>query len=544
MHRAYVQDTLVLETFFESPTGSFKVIDFMPPRGTHPTIIRIVEGVTGNSQVEMELRIRFAYGKAIPWVRRSDYSLSFVAGPDALTLSTLAPLKGVGFSTMSAFTIEAGQKIPFILRYHSSTDPSPKALDAETSLAETIKFWRSWTSRFKEDFGEYTDQVKRSAITLKALTYEPTGGIVAAVTTSLPEAIGGERNWDYRFCWLRDATFTLYSLMLDGFDKEASCWRDWLLRAAAGDPSQLQIMYGLGGERLLTESELPWLRGYDDSRPVRIGNAASEQFQMDVYGELMDAFHLFHHSGLKASDHSWSLQEKLVQFVVDHWQDPDEGIWEVRGPRRHFTHSKAMAWVAVDRGINMAQTLCEDVPFEEWEQARDAIKEAVLSKGYSKKHKSFTQYFGSDALDASVLLLPLVGFIEADDPKMISTVEAIEKELGNDGLLLRYSGESEAVDGLPAGEGYFLACSFWHIDNLVLMGRVEEAKERFEKLISYGNDLGLLSEEYDLKNSRMLGNFPQAFSHVGLINSARNLTQSQAAPAKHRSSRGRTQHSS
>ena len=529
--RHYLPKTMVLVTTHTTETGSFTVTDFMPIHGVNPAVIRIVDGIQGTAEVSMEIKVRFAYGKAVPWARRRDHSIRYIAGPDALTLSTTAPLKAHGMATISSFHIDDGERLTFTLSYHNSTTPSPQHGDASALLEETTEYWEKWLDACHEDYGEYQELVERSALTLKALTYGPTGGIVAAATTSLPEAIGGTRNWDYRYCWLRDATFTLEALLRQGHESEAIHWRDWLLRAAAGDPSQLQIMYGVAGERLLPETEIPWLSGFANSQPVRIGNAASEQFQLDVYGELMDAFFLFRKTNLSVSEDSWALQKKLIDFVVTHWRDPDEGIWEVRGPKRHFTHSKAMAWVAMDRGIKVAQILNDsEVPLDDWRKTRDEIHALVLKEGYSETLGAFTQYFGSTTLDASVLLLPLVGFIDAKDPMMLSTLRAIEENLMLDGLLLRYSGENDSVDGLPPGEGVFLACSFWYVDNLILIGKRKEAKELFDRLITCGNDLGLFTEEYNPSTKMMIGNFPQAFSHVGLINTAHNLVPDHHRP--------------
>ncbi len=531
--RRYLKDTLVLETYFESQSGSFKVIDFMPPRLDNPCLIRIVEGVSGISQVESELEVRFDYGQTVPWVHRTNDGLNMIAGPHALSLESSVNLRGRNMETFADFVVESGERVSFILTYHGSLEPTPRALDASISLENTVEYWQNWVLQCRDDFGEYHDVVTRSLITLKALTYAPTGGIVAAPTTSLPEELGGSRNWDYRYCWLRDATFTLYALMVDGYAEEARRWRDWLLRAAAGDPEQLQIMYGVAGERLIPEFELPWLRGYEDSKPVRVGNAASDQFQLDVYGELMDAFYQFRRSGIPSFNDAWDLQTKVVEFVEKSWNQPDEGIWEIRGPRRDFTYSKVMAWVALDRAVRVTERFGFDGPTERWKAVRDEIKDEVMAKGYNESVGAFTQYFGSKSLDAAVLLLPLVGFIRADDPKMVSTVNALEKGLSVSGLLRRYSDEDEEVDGLKGEEGVFLACSFWMVDNLAISGRKEEAKERLDYLLTLGNDLGLFSEEYDVHSKRMLGNFPQAFTHVGIVNTIRNVLNSQS-PAKHR----------
>lgn len=532
--RSYVKDSLVLETVFTGDFGSFKVTDFMPPRTDNPTIIRIVEGLSDLSSVEMELCVRFDYGQTVPWVKRTGDGINMIAGPHGLSLESPVHLQGRSMRTYANFTIEAGEEVAFTLTYHNSLQPAPSGYDPAIALENTLEYWQNWALRCQDHFGEYQDVVMRSLITLKSLIYSPTGGIVAAPTTSLPEEIGGERNWDYRYCWLRDATFTLYALMVDGYADEARRWRDWLLRAAAGAPEQLQIMYGVAGERLIPEFELDWLTGFEGSKPVRVGNAASDQFQLDVYGELLDAFYQFRRSGIAAVDDAWDLELRVVEFVENNWRNPDEGIWEVRGPRRDFTYSKVMSWVALDRAVRVVERFGFDGPVERWKAEKDIIRNEVLQKGFNPEVGAFTQYFGSTALDASVLLLPLVGFIDVNDPRMLSTVEQIDKTLSVDGLLRRYSDEEEWVDGLKGSEGAFLACSFWLVDNLALMGRYEEAKERFDHLLTLGNDLMLFSEEYDSRSKRMLGNFPQAFTHVGIVNTARNVLKS-SSPAMHRS---------
>jgi len=531
--RRYVKDTLVLETLFEDDSGSFRVVDFMPPRLDNPCLIRIVEGVSGVSRVESELEVRFDYGQTVPWVKRTQDGLNMIAGPHALSLESSVNLMGRNMETFAEFVLEKGERVSFTLTYHGSLEPAPRASDASIALENTIEFWQNWVLQCREDFGEYRDVVVRSLITLKALTYAPTGGIVAAPTTSLPEQMGGSRNWDYRYCWLRDATFTLYALMVDGYADEARRWRDWLLRAAAGDPQQLRIMYGVAGERLIPEFEIPWLNGYENSRPVRVGNAASDQFQLDVYGELMDAFYQFRRSGIPSLNDAWDLEVKVVEFVEKRWRDPDEGIWEIRGPRRDFTYSKVMAWVALDRAIRVTERFGFEGPSARWKAVADEIKKEVMTKGYNEDIGAFTQYFGSTSLDASCLMLPLVGFIKADDPMMLSTARAIDERLSEDGLLRRYSDDQDHVDGLDGEEGVFLACSFWMVDNLALAGRKDEAKDRLDHLLTLGNDLGLFSEEYDVHSKRMLGNFPQAFTHVGIVNTVRNVLNSQS-PAKHR----------
>ena len=537
MRRAYLENTLVLETEYTTASGTAKVIDFMPVNRREREVVRIVEGVSGEVAMAMRLVIRFDYGKTVPWVRQlGDEGLIAVAGPNALTLRTRVKIKGEDLSTVAEFTVRAGERQAFSLSWHlSHLKLSPPESDERTALAETAEFWRTWSQQCKYR-GPWRASVIRSLITLKALTYDPTGGIMAAATTSLPEHIGGVRTWDYRFCWLRDATFSLFSFMAAGYVDEARAWSEWLLRAAAGDPSQLQIVYGGAGERQLTELELRHLMGYEDSRPVRVGNAAAEQFQLDVYGEVMDAMHLARAKGIKTDEDSWHFQRHLVDFVRDHWMDPDEGIWEIRGPRRHFTHSKVMAWVAIDRAVKAVEQFGLDGPSSEWSGLRDRIHEDICSKGFNPERKAFTQFYGSKELDASLLMMPLVGFLPATDPRFISTVELIEDELVVDGFVQRYETSSSGrVDGLPKGEGTFLPCSFWLADCLYLMGRATEAGALFERLLSVRNDLGLLSEEYDPVTKRLLGNYPQAFSHVCLVNTAYNLNPQTVGPAEVRS---------
>jgi GH15 family glucan-1,4-alpha-glucosidase len=532
--RSYRGPTLVLDTEFTTDTGVVRVTDCMPPRQRDPDLVRMVEGISGEVRMTMELIIRFDYGSIVPWVRRQDGSLLAIGGPDALSLWTPVKTHGVGLTTRAEFTVRKGEHVPFLLVWHPSHE-SVRPVDVKGTVADTCKWWEAWARKCQYE-GEWHDEVLRSLITLKALTFEPTGGIVAAPTTSLPEFIGGVRNWDYRYCWLRDATFTLYALLVGGYTAEAIAWRNWLLRAVAGDPADLQIMYGAAGERRLTEMELPWLPGYEGSSPVRTGNAASTQLQLDVYGELMDALHLALKAGVKPDRHAWELQIELMKFLEKLWHEPDEGIWEVRGPRRHFTHSKVMAWVAFDRAISIAEEFYPDTPTDSWQVERDAIKEQVLKDGFDAGRNTFTQYYGSRQLDASLLLLPLVGFLPATDPRIVGTVAAIEKELMCDGFLLRYpvEAESQDVDGLPPGEGVFLPCTFWLADNYALQGRQEEARAIFERLLALRNDLGLLSEEYDPKQRRLVGNFPQAFSHVSLVNTARNLSREHGPAADRR----------
>jgi GH15 family glucan-1,4-alpha-glucosidase len=532
---AYRKDTLILETEFETETGVVRVVDCMPPAGPNRDVVRVVEGVQGSVAMKMNLVIRMDYGRTVPWVRHRAGGLTAVAGPDALVLRTPLATHGEGLSTVANFTVNAGESVPFILTWYASHLPAPEPIDVPRALARTDLYWREWSSRCTYQ-GEWRDAVVRSLITLKALTYVPTGGIVAAATTSLPEHIGGVRNWDYRYCWLRDATFTLYSFMEAGYTEEAAAWSEWLLRAVAGDPAQLQIMYGAAGERSLPEFELKHLAGYEGSRPVRVGNGAAEQFQLDVYGEVLDALHLARTVGLKPGPDSWSLQRHLTDFVAENWMKPDEGIWEIRGPRRHFTHSKIMAWVALDRAVKGIEDFGLDGDLDRWRETRQAIHDDVCAKAYHPGRRAFTQYYGSELLDASVLMLPLVGFLPATDERVIGTVEAIQRELLRNGVVYRYDPEKSAsVDGLPPGEGAFLPCSFWLVDCLYLLGREPEARALFEHLLDMRNDLGLLAEEYDPIAQRLLGNYPQAFTHIGLINTAQNLAQDIRGPAELRS---------
>ena len=529
--RRYRQNSLVLETEFETETGAVRLIDFMTPRRAEPDLNRIVEGVRGEVEMHMELVIRFDYGWVIPWVRQLDGHLSAIAGPDALSLHTAVPTFGKDLTTRADFTVREGERVPFLLMWHPSHEPAPAPPDPLHALDETMHWWHEWASRCTYD-GPWREQVLRSLITLKALTYAPTGGIVAAPTTSLPEKIGGVRNWDYRYCWLRDATYTLYALMIGGYTEEAIAWRNWLLRAAAGDPSRLHIMYGMRGERRLPEMELPWLPGYEDSRPVRTGNKASHQLQLDVYGEVMDAMHTGRRAGVEPDPEAWALQSALTCHLETIWREPDEGIWEVRGPRRHFTHSKVMAWVAFDRAVKAVERYGRDGPVDRWRKARSEVHAEVIRNGYDPTRNTFTQSYGSAELDASLLMIPLVGFLPPDDPRVIGTVRAIEQDLMWNGFVLRYR-TSEDVDGLPGGEGAFVACTFWLADNYELQGRHEEAQQLFERLLTICNDVGLLAEEYDPLAKRQLGNFPQAFSHVMLINTARNLAR-RHGPAEER----------
>ena len=529
--RRYRPNTLILETDFATDGGAVRVIDFMTPRDGEPDLIRIVEGLRGEVRMHMELIIRFDYGSIVPWVRRMDGHIRAIGGPDALSLWTDVATEGRGLTTQAEFTVRAGERVPFVLMWHPSHASSPSPVDPMHELDDTMDWWKTWCGRCAYQ-GPWRDEVIRSLITLKALTFEPTGGMVAAPTTSLPERTGGVRNWDYRFCWLRDATYTLYALMIGGYTDEASAWRNWLLRAVAGDPSSLHIMYGMHGERRLTEQELPWLPGYEKSRPVRIGNAASTQFQLDVYGEVMDALHLAHRAGLTNDAEAWALQEALLDHLETAWREPDEGIWEVRGPRRHFTHSKIMAWVAFDRAVKAVERSGASGPVDRWRQLREEVHAEVLREGFDPQRNTFTQYYGSKELDASLLMIPLVGFLPATDPRVVGTVAAIERELMWNGFVQRYQ-TKEHIDGLPPGEGVFLACTFWLADNYALQGRRDDAVRVFEQLLSLRNDLGLLSEQYDPAAKRQLGNFPQAFSHVMLINTARNLAH-RDGPAQER----------
>jgi GH15 family glucan-1,4-alpha-glucosidase len=531
--RRYRPRTLVLETEWECDSGAVHVIDFMPPRGKAPDIVRIVEGVRGEVPMTSELVIRFDYGSTIPWVKRIDGDDRIaVAGPDALCYRSGVENRGENMRTLAEFTVREGDRIPFTLTWYPSNEDPPDPIDAEQALQDSVDYWTEWTGKCVYD-GEWAEEVYESLMVLKALTYAPTGGIVAAPTTSLPERIGGERNWDYRYCWLRDATLVLLAFINAGYLEEADAWRSWLLRAAAGDPAALQIMYGVAGERRLTELTLDWLPGYENSRPVRAGNAASSQFQLDVFGEVLDAMHQGRVHELEASPEAWSLQRHLLRYLEDVWKEPDEGIWEVRGGRRHFTHSKVMAWVAFDRGIQAVERFGRRGPADRWRTIRDEIHREVLERGFDPGLNAFTQSYGSKSLDASLLVLPLVGFLPADDERIMGTVAAIERELYRDGFVYRYLAED--VDGLPAGEGAFLPCTLWLADNFALQGRNDEARELFERVLSLRSDLGLLAEEWDPAARRQLGNFPQAFTHVALVNSAFNLDREHHATPEQRS---------
>lgn len=539
--RRYRDRTLVLETTFETDAGAVTLIDFMAyrPSVAHD-VVRIVRGLRGSVAMQTEILVRFDYGSIIPWVlRQDDGRLQFTAGPDRLLLDAEAPLNARDQRHVGEFVVEAGQEIGFVLSWTHSWRPAPERVRPADLLMDVERFWRDWSAPCKPA-GEWSDAVLRSLITLKALTHADTGGIVAACTTSLPERIGGPRNWDYRYCWLRDATFTLYALICSGFMEEAREWRSWLVRAAAGNPDDVQIMYGIGGERRLPEYELPWLPGYQGSAPVRVGNGAAGQVQLDVYGEVVDALYVARRSGLVEDGPTWDLECALVGHLERIWNEPDDGIWEVRGGRRHFTHSKVMAWVAFDRAIRSAEEFGLNGPLDHWREIRDTIHREVCTHGFDQSRNSFVQSFGDVSLDASLLLIPLVGFLPADDPRVRGTVAAIERELLRDGLVVRYD-TGTGADGLPPGEAAFLACSFWLVDNYLLQGRQRDARALFERLLSLCNDVGLLAEEYDPTTRSQLGNFPQAFSHLALINTAHNFL-SLAGPVHHRSRRTRNSH--
>jgi GH15 family glucan-1,4-alpha-glucosidase len=523
VRRHYRPGTMILETIFDTDQGSVALIDFMTAVTGSSSLVRIVEGRGGHVPMRLDLALRFDYGSAIPWVTRLQRGtgLRAIAGPHVVVLHSGVHLRGERLTTVSDFTVADGQRIAFVLSHGQSHLPDPAVPQAATALEQTEAEWAAWSARCHYH-GPWRETVLRSLLTLKALTYLPTGGIVAAPTTSLPEQLGGERNWDYRYCWVRDATFTLLALMHAGYREEAQAWGAWLRRSVAGTPSQVQTLYGLAGERSLMEWEVPWLAGYGGARPVRIGNAASVQLQLDVYGELMDALYQEMQLGLARPGECWDIQRHLVDHLGKIWDKPDESIWEVRGGSRHFTFSKVMAWVAVDRAIRGAEQFKLEGKLEHWRALRRRIHDSVCREGYSAKRQSFTQYYGSDDLDASLLLLPLVGFLPPDDPRMMGTVAAIQRELTVDGLVLRYRTHAD-IDGLPPGEGQFLACSFWLADNLILQGRHREARALFERLVGLCNDVGLLAEEYDPRTQRQLGNFPQAFSHLALINTALNL---------------------
>ncbi len=521
IERRYQPGALILETVHETVAGNVRVIDFMPPRGKAPDIVRIVEGISGQVPMRSELIIRFDHGKIVPWVRRLDGARLATAGPDALCFRTPVEVRGENLTTVAEFTIAPGERIPFVLTWFPSQEAPPAPVDAEIALAETASYWAEWAASSAHQ-GEYDEEIRQSLVVLKALTYEPTGGIVAAPTTSLPESIGGVRNWDYRYCWLRDASLTLCAMLSAGHGEEALAWRGWLLRAIAGDPAEIQIMYGLAGERRLEERELDWLPGFRGSRPVRVGNAASHQIQLDVFGEVLEAAYQTIAHGVEPSADGWALLLRLLAHLEASWREKDAGLWEVRGPLRHFTHSKVMAWVAFDRAVCLHDEFGRDGPVERWRALRDEIKAEVLTHAWSERKQAYAQSYGSDDLDASVLQMAIVGFLPATDPRFVSTVKAIQRELDDNGLLLRYRTE-EKVDGLPGEEGVFLACSFWLVEVLALQDRVDEARALFARLLALRNDLGLLSEEYDPRAGQMLGNFPQAFTHLSIVEAALTL---------------------
>ena len=529
--RRYRGNTLVLETTIEAASGAVTLIDFMPPRGKDSDVVRIIRGDRGKVRLRTELILRFDYGRTVPWVSHlPDGTFCAIAGPDMVLLHTPVPLHGHQMGTVGEFDVSAGQTVPFVLTHGASHLPPPAAADPESSLATTEAFWAEWLAPGQAR-GPWADAENRSALTLKALTYAPTGGIVAAPTTSLPERIGGIRNWDYRFCWVRDATLTLFALMNAGYFEEARAWRDWLLRAAAGAPSQMQMLYGVAGERRLVEYELPWLPGYEASSPVRVGNLAARQLQLDVYGELMDASYQARRGGLTPRDSDWAFQRALLEHVEQVWTSRDEGIWETRGPSQHFTFSKVMAWVALDRGIRTAEEFGLAGPLGRWKDVRRTIHEEVCARGFDRDLGSFVQAFDTQALDASLLLLPTMGFLPVSDARIGGTIDAVERHLLVDGFVLRYD-SARGADGLPAGEGAFLACTFWLADAYVLLGRLDDAHRLFENVLSIANDVGLLAEEYDPVLRRMVGNFPQAFSHVALMNTAHNLAHAKKPAAQ------------
>lgn len=534
-HRHYRPGTAILETVFESPQFSVTCIDFMPlpdSEGSRVDVVRMVRCDRGTVDMDFCLVVRFDYGHIVPWVQKCPGGVVAIAGPDALRVQSDAPLHGKDLTTRAEFTLETGQCRAFCLSWFSSHLPAPPPIDAHQALRDTEAWWQRWSAQAHE-VAVWKEPVLRSLITLKAMTYGPTGAIVAAPTTSLPEKIGGSRNWDYRYCWIRDSTLTLYAFLISGFVEEAKQWRRWLLRAAAGEPSKLQIMYGLRGERRLTEMSLPWLAGYEDSKPVQIGNRAHRQLQLDVYGELMDTLHVARKFKLEALEEAWMLQRALIDYVAEMWEQPDYGIWEIRGPARHFTHSKVMSWVAIDRAVKSAENFGLSGPLESWRRLRARMHASICEHGYSPRKGCFTQIYGGEQVDASLLLLGQLGFVAADDPRFLGTVAAIERELMVDGLVLRYRTE-QTDDGLEPGKCAFLACSFWLVDAYTLIGRHDDALRLFDHLLSLRNDLGLLAEEYDPVAQRQLGNFPQAFSHIALVNTAHNLMRSRHAPARDR----------
>jgi GH15 family glucan-1,4-alpha-glucosidase len=533
VRRRYRAQTLILETEFDTDDGTVRLTDCMPLWPDRMDIVRIVEGVRGRVPMRMDLVMRFGYGVVIPWVRRVDGALLATAGPDSILLHTPVPTRGERYTTVAEFNVARGERVPFVLTHFASHLARPLPIDPFAALDETEIAWRAWCDQCTYQ-GRWADAVKTSLVVLKALTYAPTGGIVAAPTTSLPEQLGGVRNWDYRFCWLRDATFTLYALLLSGYRDEARAWREWLLRAAAGRPEDLQVLYGVAGERQFVEMELPWLPGFRKSAPVRIGNRAATQFQLDVYGEVVDAFSLARAAGLEQNADAWSFQRALLDFLESNWESPDNGIWEMRGERQHFTHSKVLAWAALDRGIQSVERFRLEGPVRRWRALREKIHDTVCRRGYDARRNTFVQRFGARDLDASLLQIPLVGFLPATDRRIQGTIAAIERELVRGGFVIRYA-TTRGLDGLPPHEGAFLPCSFWLVDNLALVGRQADAIRLFERLLKLRNDVGLLAEEYDPRGRRLLGNFPQALTHVALINTARNLSHP-GGPSEHRGS--------
>ncbi|MEU5153887.1 glycoside hydrolase family 15 protein [Glycomyces sp. NPDC021274] len=531
--RRYRGDTLILETEWDTPEGSVRVTDAMPPRDGAADLVRVVEGLSGRVPMRTAMRLRFGYGRLEPWMRCRGTELAAIAGPDAAWLDADVPLAIDAGTARADFEVAAGERVAFTLVHELSHLDRPKPPDPEQALADTEAFWTEWIGDLRYE-GEWDEAVRRSLIILKALTYDPTGGIAAAATTSLPEDLGGVRNWDYRFCWLRDAAFVLQALLGTGFIGEATAWRQWLLRAAAGDPAELQIMYGLDGRHWLPEHELDWLAGYEGSAPVRIGNAATGQFQLDVWGETLDALHLARAADLEPDDSAWDLQKALLHFLEQHWDDPDDGLWEIRGERRHFVHSKVMAWAAFDRAVQAVERFGLSGPVDRWRDLRDRVHADVCERGFDSERGTFTQFYGSEGLDAALLLIPQVGFLPWDDPRVVGTVEAVQGALSREGFLLRYDVTADGgVDGLPGDEGVFLACTFWLVDALQGIGREREARDLFERLLNVRNDLGILSEELDPASGRHLGNTPQAYSHVGLVNSARHLSGAHSAEEPH-----------
>ena len=521
--RRYRGDTLVLESEWQTPEGTVRVVDCMPPRGETADLVRVVEGLSGAVPMRMELVVRFDYGHIVPWVQRSGPDVRAIAGPDSVWLRSDAPLHGRDRRTVSEFTVRSGQRVGFVLTYQPSHLPRPDPVDPLRALDDTERYWLDWIARC-DYAGRWSGAVRRSLLTLKALTYAPTGGILAAASTSLPEQLGGPRNWDYRYCWLRDATFTLQALLGTGYVAEAKAWREWLLRAVAGDPADLQIMYGLDGTRRLSEYTVDWLPGYHGSGPVRVGNAAAGQFQLDVWGEVLDGLHLSREAGIAATDAAWDLRRALLDFLEGNWNRPDNGLWEVRGPRRHFVHSKVMAWAGVDRAVTAVERHGLDGPVDRWRALRADIHAEVCAHGYDTERRTFTQSYGSTALDAALLLIARTGFLPWDDPRVRGTVAAVQRELCHGGFLLRYLPGQSGIDGLPGTEGAFLACTFWLVDALHGVGQHDQAVQLFERVLGVRNDVGLLAEEFDPASGRQLGNTPQAFSHVGLVNSARQLS--------------------